>query len=43
MKSGAVVEFIDEEIEALQQAVAKRLGYRLVDHRLELYAVPADE
>jgi Fur family ferric uptake transcriptional regulator len=43
MKSGAVVEFVDEEIEALQKAVAKRLGYRLVDHRLELYAVPADE
>jgi Fur family ferric uptake transcriptional regulator len=43
MKSGAVIEFIDEEIEALQRAVAKRLGYRLVDHRLELYAVPADD
>jgi Fur family ferric uptake transcriptional regulator len=43
MKSGAVVEFIDEEIEALQKAIAKRLGYRLVDHRLELYGVPADD
>ena len=43
MKSGAVVEFIDEEIEALQRAIARRLGYRLVDHRLELYGVPADE
>jgi Fur family transcriptional regulator, ferric uptake regulator len=43
MKSGAVVEFVDEEIEALQQAIAKRLGYRLVDHRLELYGVPADD
>jgi len=43
MKSGAVVEFVDEEIEALQKAIAKRLGYRLVDHRLELYAVPADD
>ena len=43
MKSGAVVEFVDEEIEALQQAIARRLGYRLVDHRLELYAVPADD
>ena len=43
MKSGAVIEFVDDEIEALQRAVAKRLGYRLVDHRLELYAMPADE
>ena len=40
LKSGAVIEFRDEEIEALQELVAKRLGYRLVDHRLELYAVP---
>src|SRR5271168_796243 len=43
MKSGKVVEFMDEEIEALQAAIAKRLGYRLVDHRLELYGVPLDE
>lgn len=43
MKSGAVIEFIDDEIEALQRAVAKRLGYKLIDHRLELYAVPADD
>jgi len=43
MKTGAVVEFVDEEIEALQKKIAQRLGYRLVDHRLELYAVPADE
>ena len=43
MKSGAVVEFVDDEIEALQKAIAKRLGYRLVDHRLELYGVPVDE
>jgi Fur family ferric uptake transcriptional regulator len=43
MKSGRVVEFVDEEIEALQKAVARRLGYRLVAHRLELYGVPADE
>ncbi len=43
MKSGAVVEFVDDDIEALQKAIAKRLGYRLVDHRLELYGVPADE
>ncbi len=40
IESGRVVEFRNEEIEALQRAVAERLGYRLVDHRLELYAVP---
>jgi len=43
MKTGAVIEFVDEDIEALQNAIARRLGYRLVDHRLELYAVPADD
>lgn len=43
MKTGRVVEFMDEEIEALQTAIAKRLGYRLVDHRLELYGVPVEE
>jgi Fur family ferric uptake transcriptional regulator len=43
MKTGRVIEFVDEEIEALQKAVAKRLGYNLIDHRLELYAVPADD
>ena len=43
MKTGQVVEFMDEEIEALQTAIAKRLGYRLVDHRLELYGVPVEE
>jgi Fur family ferric uptake transcriptional regulator len=43
MKTGKVVEFMDEEIEALQQAIARRLGYRLVDHRLELYGIPIDE
>ncbi|MDB5452375.1 MAG: ferric uptake regulator, Fur family [Caulobacteraceae bacterium] len=43
MKSGRVVEFVDEEIEKLQALIAKRLGYRLVDHRLELYGVPLEE
>lgn len=38
--SGAVVEFRNEEIERLQDEVARNLGYRLVGHRLELYAVP---
>ena len=42
LRSGEVVEFRSEEIEALQELVARRLGYRLVDHRLELYAVPLD-
>lgn len=40
IRSGRVIEFRNEEIEAIQQLIAKRLGYRLVDHRLELYAVP---
>ncbi|HEX8232871.1 MAG TPA: Fur family transcriptional regulator [Caulobacteraceae bacterium] len=40
MKSGQVLEFSDPEIEALQKKVAERLGYRLVEHRLELYGVP---
>jgi Fur family ferric uptake transcriptional regulator len=43
MKSGKVVEFVDEEIEALQHAIAKKLGYKLVDHRLELYGMPIEE
>jgi Fur family ferric uptake transcriptional regulator len=43
MKSGKVVEFVDEEIEALQHAIARKLGYRLVGHRLELYAIPLEE
>jgi Fur family ferric uptake transcriptional regulator len=43
MKSGKVIEFVDEEIEALQEAIARKLGYRLVDHRLELYGVPIDD
>jgi len=40
VRSGKVIEFRNEEIEAIQEVIAKRLGYRLVDHRLELYAVP---
>ncbi|MDE0800008.1 MAG: Fur family transcriptional regulator [Rhodospirillaceae bacterium] len=42
IKSGQVIEFRNEEIERLQSEVAKTHGYRLVDHRLELYAVPDD-
>ncbi len=37
MNSGEVIEFYDEEIERLQEAIARKLGYKLVDHRLELY------
>ena len=40
IRSGKVIEFRNEEIEAIQDLIAKRLGYKLVDHRLELYAVP---
>jgi Fur family ferric uptake transcriptional regulator len=43
LRTGEVVEFKSDEIEQLQAEVARRLGYRLVDHRLELYAVPIDE
>lgn len=40
MTTGEVVEFVDPEIEALQDRIAARLGYRLAGHRLELYGVP---
>lgn len=40
LKSGKVIEFRNDDIEKLQREVAKKLGYKLVDHRLELYAVP---
>jgi Fur family ferric uptake transcriptional regulator len=43
LRTGEVTEFRSEEIEKLQEAVARKLGYRLVDHRLELYAVPLDD
>ncbi len=43
LRTGEVIEFQSEEIERLQAEVARRLGYRLVDHRLELYALPIDE
>lgn len=39
LESGKVVEFHDPEIEELQKRIAERLGYRLVDHRMELYGV----
>ena len=37
IKTGEIVEFVDKEIEELQKKVAERLGYKLVDHKLELY------
>ena len=43
MKSGKVVEFEDDEIERLQELIARKLGYRLVDHRLELYGFPLEQ
>jgi Fur family ferric uptake transcriptional regulator len=43
LRSGQVIEFQSEEIERLQAEVARKLGYKLVDHRLELYALPLDD
>ena len=43
LATGKIVEFVDEDIEELQRKIAQRLGYKLVDHRLELYGVPLDE
>jgi Fur family transcriptional regulator, ferric uptake regulator len=42
LHTGKVIEFANEEIEKLQQRVAAQLGYRLIGHRLELYALPLD-
>jgi Fur family transcriptional regulator, ferric uptake regulator len=42
VESGNVVEFVDPELEALQKQIAEKLGYRLVDHRMELYGVRLD-
>ena len=39
VKTGEIVEFVDEEIEKLQKKVAEKYGYKLVDHKLELYGV----
>ena len=39
IKSGEIIEFVDEEIEKLQKKVADKYGYELVDHKLELYGV----
>lgn len=42
VKSGRVIEFHNDEIEKLQRVISKNLGYELIGHRLELYAVPLD-
>ena len=39
VKSGEIIEFVDEEIEKLQKKVAEKYGYTLVDHKLELYGI----
>ena len=43
LRTGDVIEFQSEEIERLQREIARKLGYKLVDHRLELYCVPLDD
>jgi Fur family ferric uptake transcriptional regulator len=40
VETGRVIEFVDDEVEALQRRIAEKLGFRLVDHRMELYGVP---
>src|SRR5688572_663789 len=42
VETGKVLEFVDPELEALQKQIAERLGFRLVDHRMELYGVRID-
>lgn len=42
LQTGSVIEFVDPDIEALQERIAAKLGYRLMGHRLELYGVPRD-
>ena len=43
LRSGEVIEFQSDEIERLQAEIARKLGYKLVDHRLELYALPLND
>jgi len=42
VETGKVIEFVDPELEALQRQIAERLGFRLVDHRMELFGVRLD-
>ena len=39
INSGEIIEFVDKDIEELQEKIAKKLGYKLVDHKLELYGI----
>ena len=43
IKTGDIIEFVDEEIEELQKKIANKYGYKLVDHKLELYGVKVDK
>ena len=43
IKTGDIIEFVDEEIEELQKKIASKYGYKLVDHKLELYGVKIDK
>tara|TARA_B100000963_G_scaffold238266_1_gene208353 strand:- start:193 stop:624 length:432 start_codon:yes stop_codon:yes gene_type:complete len=43
IKTGDIIEFVDEEIEELQKKIASKYGYKLVDHKLELYGVKVDK
>ena len=42
VETGNVIEFVDDELETLQKRIAEKLGFRLVDHRMELYGVAKD-
>lgn len=42
LRTGRVIEFQNDRIEELQREIARRLGYRLADHRLELYGIPLE-
>jgi Fur family transcriptional regulator, ferric uptake regulator len=42
VETGRVIEFVDPELESLQKIIAEKLGFRLVDHRMELYGVALD-
>ena len=43
IQNGEVIEFVDSDIELLQEKIATKLGYRLLGHKLELYGVPLDK
>ena len=43
IKTGDIIEFVDEEIEELQKKIANKYGYKLVDHKMELYGVKVDK